>query len=60
MIVVDVDYIPFDTSDMYEFHCLSCKCTFAIDGFWDKKPKACPGCGKVFDSEDQYERQVEE
>ena len=64
--MVDVDYIPFDTSDMYEFKCLGCGCIFAIDGFFErinrkfvnKKPKACPECGKVFTSEDEYDRQV--
>lgn len=66
--MVDVDYIPFDTSDMYEFACLACNCKFAIDGFYKRidgklvhlKPKACPGCGKPFTSEDGYERQVGE
>ncbi len=66
--MVDVDYIPFDTSDMYEFKCLKCGCIFAVDGFHEridsefihKKPKACPQCGKAFDSEDDYERQVDE
>jgi hypothetical protein len=60
--MVDVDYIPFDTSDMYEFRCLSCNCCFAIYGFWKddkmRDPKACPACGKTFESEDDYERQV--
>ena len=64
--MVDVDYIPFDTSDMYEFKCLACNCIFAIHHFFErvdrefvnKKPKTCPGCGKAFTSEDDYERQV--
>ena len=65
--MVNVDYIPFDTSDMYEFKCLACNCIFAIDGFWEnvngktinKKPVACPACGKKFASSKDYERQVE-
>jgi DNA-directed RNA polymerase subunit RPC12/RpoP len=60
LVMVNVDYIPFDTSDMYEFRCLACRCIFAIDGFGGKKPVACPACGKKFASSKDYERQVEE
>ena len=56
--MVDVDYIPFDTSDMYEFRCLACRCKFAVDGFSDRKPIACPGCGVKFASSKDYERQA--